>query len=85
MSQVISRVEEENVIHGLARNCETHEKWLVLMRCCLPTFLDNQPFLMELIVMEAEKMAEGDIRKGIKASDTVRNILGELGLKLVAV
>jgi hypothetical protein len=83
MNANVTRADEENFVHGLAKAYTNHLDWLVLIRYGLKTLLDNQPFLMELIALEAERLAVEGGREHLKPSDCMRTILEELGLRLV--
>jgi hypothetical protein len=79
-------IEHENFIDALAKEAANHEHWLIIIKFGLPTLLNEQPFLAELIVREAERAAEIFNRSLVTGrhtgADHVGQILGELGLKL---
>lgn len=82
VGKAVDRAAQENFIRGLVQACETHDDWLVFVFYGLGTLLDNQRFLVELIVTEAERLAASGEPEA-KASDAAPGILEELGLRLV--
>lgn len=82
-----ARGEEENFAVTLTDQCKTHAAWLAVVLFGLGTLLENQPLLIEVITREAERECDR-FNSSIQGashhpSDHVRNILGELGLRLV--
>jgi hypothetical protein len=73
----------DNFVTALADQTPTHKDWLVLVRFGLGTLLENQPLFAEVIVREATRIAEQDIRATVVAGDFIASILRDLNLKLV--
>ena len=79
--------DQENFVVNLTDTCDTHEKWLSIMRFGLVTLLGQQRLLAELLVREAQRERERSAIPSHVVADHIAKIIAkiidELGLKFV--
>ena len=73
-------------LENMRRQCETHADWLVLVNLMMPTLINDQDVLIDLIIAEAEQevvraRGEGEARPA-EVARFVTLILQELSLRL---
>jgi hypothetical protein len=72
----------DQFVVDLTDAADSHKAWLGIVHFGLNTLLGNQKLFAEVIVREAQQMAERDPRANVKPSDFICQILDELKLKL---
>lgn len=82
-NKTTEKTDEELSLLTFADKCMTHEQWLRVIRCGMPTLLKNPGLLLEIIMREA---LQEDGREHINARTReiypeAQQILKELGLR----
>ena len=73
--------ERDSFIDDLLAASPDHDKWVAIVRFGLPTLLDDQRRLVELVIREAGRLELKGTERD--AAGLVVGILNELGLRLV--
>jgi hypothetical protein len=76
---------DDKFVLDLADACHNHADWLVLVRFGMSTLLQNQPLLIRLIILEAEREAANKENTHPSRMKEVERIMGELQLRMVVV
>lgn len=76
-------VDKENFAIKLTDAAKHHDEWLAIVRFGLPTLLNDQPLLFEIMSREAGMIVERRGTTGFVTADALRQIFIELKLKLV--
>lgn len=71
----------ETFVIQLTDECENHEQWLAIVRFGLKTLLENQVFLMEIILREASREIMRSKMNSTSGAGPARTIFDELGLR----
>lgn len=80
--------QQKQLAEWLIRGCDSHDKWLIAVRFGLPTLLQDQAYLLQIVVGEAiqprvrNHMAANTANADPSTADAMLYIMGELGLKL---
>jgi hypothetical protein len=75
--------EQEQFAVDLTDNAKTHEDWLAIVNFGMRQLLTDSGLLMELIVREATRWNKQRGMGGRVVADDAREILAQLGLRLV--
>jgi hypothetical protein len=73
--------KQKQFVDGMIKACDNHEQWLSIVRFGLPTLLQDQPGLIELMQREAQKLSDQDKGESTPAP-YLSIILDQLQLKL---
>jgi hypothetical protein len=79
--------KQKKFVDWLATSCKDHDEWLTVIRYGLPTLLQDQGVLIEVLINEAKRDVPIQSTQGGRAvdanvkPDSVRRIMGELGLR----
>lgn len=74
--------DQENFFINFLSKAEIREDWITVMKFAMPTLIDNQQFLIEIMTQRAVR-EEKEAKRKIYASDIIRELMDGLNLKFV--